>query len=95
MGGQSFELLLVVLAVGWLAIAIGLSVVAARRVALAQQILAGARNNARLLAIGPARPGAGSTASFASVCSRAMPAHIASSSTSTISSMFARANSKL
>src|SRR3954468_8696222 len=46
----------IALAVLWLAIAIGLSILAARRLKLAQAVLAAARSNATLLELTPARP---------------------------------------
>ena len=47
---------IVVLALLWLAVAIGLSMLAARRLRLAQGLLAAARSNAALLELTPARP---------------------------------------
>ncbi|WP_037552798.1 sensor histidine kinase [Sphingomonas sp. URHD0057] len=46
----------IALAVLWLAIAVGLSILAARRLKLAQSVLAAARSNATLLELTPARP---------------------------------------
>ena len=47
---------IVALALLWLAVAVALSMLAARRLRLAQDVLAAARSNARLLELTPARP---------------------------------------
>ena len=49
-------LIIAALAVLWLAVAVALSLVAARRIALAERVLSAARANAKLLDISPARP---------------------------------------
>jgi signal transduction histidine kinase len=50
------NLIIAALALLWLAVGVALSVVAARRFALAEQVLGAARANARLIEISPARP---------------------------------------
>lgn len=55
-GGSAAILVVAALAVLWVAIAIALSLLAARRFRLAEQVLGTARANATLLEISPARP---------------------------------------
>src|SRR5690348_11033902 len=50
------NLIIAALAIMWLAVAVALSFVAARRFALAERVLGAARVNAKLLEISPARP---------------------------------------
>jgi hypothetical protein len=54
--GQAPGYAIAALALLWLAVAIGLSVLAARRLRLAQDVLGAARANAALLELTPARP---------------------------------------
>ncbi len=56
MSGHASGYVIVALAVLWLAVAIGLSMLAARRLRLAQGVLSAARSNATLLELTPARP---------------------------------------
>src|SRR5690348_12039525 len=49
-------LIIAALTILWLAVAVALSLVAARRFALAERVLSAARSNAKLLDISPARP---------------------------------------
>ena len=56
MTGHASGYVIAALALLWLAVAIGLSMLAARRLRLAQDLLGAARSNARLLELAPARP---------------------------------------
>ena len=56
MTGHASGYVIAALALLWLAVAIGLSMLAARRLRLAQDVLGAARSNATLLELAPARP---------------------------------------